>query len=123
MPGCARARCALGLLASTNPPLDTLPHNKNNDMSNPTIQIAARSSAGIVQPVQATPDGALRVTTGFAIPLYDKTTIAYHGATNNSSSVTYSLGATNVARVDFGYVGGVPTTDNAKLASSQLVLL
>lgn len=35
-------------------------------MSNPTVQIAARSSSGVVQPVQATPDGALRVSTGFA---------------------------------------------------------
>lgn len=92
-------------------------------MSNPTVQIAARSSSGVVQPVQATPDGALRVTTGFAIPLYDKTTITYHGSTNNSSNVTYSLGGTDVARVDFAYVGGVPVADNAKLLSSQLVLL
>ena len=84
----------------------------------PTIQIAARSSAGIVQPVQATPDGALRVTTGFALPLYDKFQIYKVGATNNTDYTEYSFGGTAVARIRMTYFGGVPTTDNAQLQTS-----
>jgi hypothetical protein len=87
-------------------------------MSNPTIQIAARSSSGIVQPVQATPDGALRVTTGFPVPLYDKIEVFKVGATNNPDYTEYSYGGTPVARIRMTYFGGVPTTDNAQLKTS-----
>jgi hypothetical protein len=87
-------------------------------MSNPTVQIAARSSSGIVQPVQATPDGALRVTTGFAVPLYDKFEVFRVGATNNTDFTEYSFLGTAVARIRMTYFGGVPATDNAGLKTS-----
>ncbi len=87
-------------------------------MSNPTVQIAARSSAGIVQPVQATSDGALRVTTGFAIPLYDDFEVFRVGATNNTDYTEYRFGGNAVARVKIEYFGGVPTTDNAQFRRS-----
>ena len=89
-------------------------------MSNPTIQIAARSSAGIVQPVQATPDGALRVTTGFALPLYDRFEMFKVGNTNNTDFTEYRFGDTAVARIRMTYFGGVPTTDNAQLKTSYI---
>lgn len=87
-------------------------------MSNPTVQIAARSSSGVVQPVQATPDGALRVTTGFPLPLYDAFTIVRVGSTNNTDYTQYSFGGTPVARVKVTYFGGTPTTDNASISGS-----
>ena len=91
-------------------------------MSNPTIQIAARNTAGIVQPVQATPDGALRVTTGFALPLYDRFTITRVGSTNNTLYTEYSLAGVPVARIYVTYFVGTPTTDNAAVSGSYLVL-
>jgi len=87
-------------------------------MSNPTVQIAARSSSGIVQPVQATPDGALRTTTGFALPLYDKFQVYKVGSTNNTDYTEYSFLGTPVARIKMTYFGGVPTTDNAQFEES-----
>jgi hypothetical protein len=87
-------------------------------MSNPTVQIAARSSSGIVQPVQATPDGALRVTTGFPLPLYDDFEVFRVGATNNTDYTEYRFSGNAVARIRFQYFGGVPTTDNAGLRRS-----
>jgi hypothetical protein len=85
---------------------------------NPTVQIAARSSSGIVQPVQSTADGALRVTTGFPLPLYDKFQVFKVGATNNTDYTEYSFAGTPVARIKMTYFGGVPTTDNAQLETS-----
>jgi hypothetical protein len=85
---------------------------------NPTVQIAARSSSGIVQPVQSTADGALRVTTGFPLPLYDKFQVFRVGATNNTDFTEYSFAGTPVARIKMTYFGGVPTTDNAQLETS-----
>ena len=91
-------------------------------MSNPTVQIAARSSSGVVQPVQATPDGALRVTTGFALPLYDRFEIINVGTTNNTNYTEYSLAGVAVARIYVTYFVGTPTTDNAQISGSYLVL-
>jgi hypothetical protein len=87
-------------------------------MSNPTVQIAARSSTGIVQPVQATPDGALRVTTGFATPFYDDFEVFKVGTTNNTDYTEYRFGGTAVARIYMQYFGGTPTTDNAQFRRS-----
>lgn len=91
-------------------------------MSNPTVQIAARSSSGVVQPVQATPDGALRVTTGFALPLYDRFTIVRVGSTNNTLYTEYSLNGVAIARIYVTYFVGTPTTDNAQVSGSYLAL-
>jgi len=87
-------------------------------MSNPTVQIAARNTAGIVQPVQATSDGALRVTTGFALPAYDRFRVVRVGSTNNTDYTEYSFAGTAVARIRMTYFGGVPATDNAQLKTS-----
>jgi len=91
-------------------------------MSNPTVQIAARYSAGIVQPVQSTPDGALRVTTGFPLPLYDEFVIVRVGATNNTLYTEYRLAGVAVARIYVTYFVGTPTSDNAQVSGSYLVL-
>lgn len=91
-------------------------------MSQPTTQIAARTPAGAVQPVSLQ-NGALRVASEFALPPYDSRTHTYHGTTNNRATTTYALAGTNVARIDFAYVGGVPATDNARELSATLVLL
>ena len=91
-------------------------------MSNPTVQIAARSPSGVVQPVQSTPDGALRVTTGFALPLYDAFAIVRVGATNNTLYTEYALNSVPVARIYVTYFGGTPTTDNAAISGSYLDL-
>ena len=87
-------------------------------MSNPTVQIAARSSSGVVQPVQATPDGALRVTTGFPLPLYDAFSIVRVGATNNTDYTQYAFNGIPLARVKVTYFVGTPTTDNAAISGS-----
>ena len=87
-------------------------------MSNPTVQIAARSSSGVVQPVQATPDGALRVTTGFPLPLYDAFSIVRVGTTNNTDYTQYAFNGIPVARVKVTYFVGTPTTDNAAISGS-----
>ena len=91
-------------------------------MSNPTVQIAARSVNGIVQPVQATPDGALRVTTGFAVPLYDNFDIVNFAGNNNTNYTEYTLNNVSVARIYVKYVGGTPTTNNAQMSGSYLKL-
>ena len=92
-------------------------------MSNPTVQIAARSSSGVVQPVQATPDGALRVSTGFPTPAYTKyENVRFTSpATNNTDYVEFLNGATSVARIYNTYFGSnPPTANNADLRSSEI---
>jgi hypothetical protein len=89
-------------------------------MSNPTVQIAARNTSGIVQPVQATADGALRVSTGFPTPAYDEFEVFLVENTNNTDYTEYRFGGNAVARIVFEYFGGVPTTDNAQLRRSYI---
>lgn len=91
-------------------------------MSNPTVQIAARTSAGIVQPIQSTADGALRVATGFPTPLYDKFVIVRVGSTNNTDYTEYRLNEVPVARIKVTYFGGTPISDNAQMSGSFLQL-
>lgn len=89
-------------------------------MSNPTVQIAARNTAGITQPVQATADGALRVSTGFPTPAYDEFEVYKVGSTNNTDYTEYRFDSTPVARIHFEYFGGTPTTDNAQIQRSYI---
>jgi hypothetical protein len=92
-------------------------------MRNPTIQIAARNTAGIVQPVQATPDGALRVSTGFPTPAYTKyENVRFTApATNNTSYVDFTFNGTSVARIVNTYFGAnPPTADNAEIRSVEI---
>ena len=92
-------------------------------MTNPTVQIAARSTSGIVQPIQATPDGALRVSTGFPTPAYTKyENVRFTSpATNNTNYVEFLFGTTSVARIYNTYFGAnPPTADNAELRSAEI---
>jgi hypothetical protein len=92
-------------------------------MSNPTVQIAARSSSGVVQPVQATPDGALRVSTGFPTPAYTKyENVRFTSpATNNTNYVEFTNAGISVARIYNTYFGAnPPAADNAELRSSEI---
>jgi peptide methionine sulfoxide reductase MsrA len=90
---------------------------------NPTVQIAARNTSGIVQPVQATPDGALRVSTGFATPAYTKyENVRFTSpATNNTHYVEFLNGATSVARLLNTFFGAKPpTADNDDIRSVEI---
>jgi len=91
---------------------------------NPTVQIAARNTSGIIQPVQSTPDGALRVSTGFPIPAYTKyENVRFTSpATNNTHYTDFLNGATSVARIYNTYFGAnPPTADNAELQTAEIV--
>jgi len=48
---------------------------------------------------------------------HDKVEISYIGATNNIDTVVYSLDGVTVATLTMAYIGGVPATDDALLAS------
>lgn len=49
--------------------------------------------------------------------VYDSIELTYVGSTNNLATVVYKVGATAVETLTFTYVGGTPSTDNAKLAT------
>ena len=66
----------------------------------------------------AFPNVAVRNVAGFNIPQHDYIDIAYVGSTNNISTVTYKEGGasgTTVAVLTFTYIGGTPSTDDAKI--------
>lgn len=90
-------------------------------MSNPTVQIAARTTAGIIQPVQSTVDGALRVTTGMANPLHNKVRYAYFPGTQLVKVIRFFLNENEVAHILHTYVGGIPTSNSASLLEQELV--
>jgi len=60
---------------------------------------------------------AVRNIAGLNIPQHTEVTLAYHGSTNNIATATYKEGTNTVATLTFAYVGGVPSSDDAKLLS------
>lgn len=63
----------------------------------------------------AFPNVAVRNIAGFNIPQFNSIDLNYVGSTNNLSTVIYKEGTATVATLTFTYVGGTPTTDDAKL--------
>jgi len=61
------------------------------------------------------PNVNVRNLPGFGIPEYDSVDLNYVGSTNNLDTVVYKKSTTTVATLTFTYVGGVPSTDDAKI--------
>ena len=64
------------------------------------------------------PNVSVRNVAGFNIPQFDFVDIAYVGSTNNISSIVYKeggSGGTTVATLTFTYIGGMPSSDDAKI--------
>ena len=64
------------------------------------------------------PNVSVRNVAGFNIPQFDYVDIAYVGSTNNISSIVYKeggSGGTAVATLTFTYIGGTPSSDDAKI--------
>ena len=62
-----------------------------------------------------TPNVNIRNVAGFNIPQFTEVDIDYVGSTNNIDAVYYKEGAATVATLTFTYVGGVPSSDDAKI--------
>ena len=63
----------------------------------------------------AFPNVAVRNIAGFNIPQFNEVDIDYVGSTNNIDKVYYKEGSATVATLTFTYVGGVPSSDDAKI--------
>jgi len=61
------------------------------------------------------PNVNVRNLPGFGIPEYDSVDLNYVGSTNNLDTVVYKKSTTTVATLTFTYVGGVPSTDDARI--------
>ena len=64
------------------------------------------------------PNVKVRNIAGLDIPQHDYISVSYVGSTNNISSVVYKEGGasgTTVATLNFTYVGGVPSADDADI--------
>lgn len=64
-----------------------------------------------------TPNVNIRNIAGLNIPQHTTVELNYVSTTNNLSSVVYKEGAQTVATLTFTYVGGVPSADDAKIAT------
>lgn len=62
-----------------------------------------------------TPNVSVRNLPGFGIPEFDSVDLNYVGSTNNLDTVVYKKATTTVATLTFTYVGGTPTSDDAKI--------
>ena len=66
------------------------------------------------------PNVKVRNIAGLDIPQHDYISVSYVGSTNNISSVVYKEGGasgTTVATLNFTYVGGTPSADDADIAT------
>ena len=63
------------------------------------------------------PNVKIRNIAGLNIPEHTEVQLNYVSTTNNLDTVVYKEGAQTVATLTFTYVGGVPTTDDANIAT------
>ena len=66
------------------------------------------------------PNVSVRNLPGLNIPQHDYISVSYVGSTNNIDQVVYKEGGasgTTVATLNFTYVGGTPSADDADLAT------
>lgn len=61
------------------------------------------------------PNVNVRNLPGFGIPEFDSVDLNYVGSTNNLSTVVYKRGTSTVATLTFTYIGGTPSSDDAKI--------
>lgn len=61
------------------------------------------------------PNVNVRNLPGFGIPEYDSVDLNYVGSTNNLDTVVYKKSTTTVATLTFTYIGGTPSTDDARI--------
>jgi hypothetical protein len=63
------------------------------------------------------PNVSVRNIAGLNIPQHNAVELNYVSTTNNLDTVVYKEGAQTVATLTFTYVGGVPTSNNADIAT------
>jgi hypothetical protein len=63
------------------------------------------------------PNVSIRNIAGLNIPQHTSVELDYVGTTNNLDTVTYKEGANTVATLTFTYVGGVPSSNDANIAT------
>jgi hypothetical protein len=63
------------------------------------------------------PNVQVRNIPGLNIPQHTTVELNYVSTTNNLSSVVYKEGTNTVATLTFTYVGGTPSTDDARIAT------
>ena len=63
------------------------------------------------------PNVKVRNIAGLNIPEHTTVELNYVSTTNNLSSVVYKEGTNTVATLTFTYVGGTPSTDDARIAT------
>ena len=66
------------------------------------------------------PNINVRNVAGLNIPQHDYLSISYYSGTNNIQTVQYKEGGSGgqtVATLTFTYVGGTPSSDDAKIAT------
>jgi hypothetical protein len=64
-----------------------------------------------------TPNIQVRNIAGLNIPQHTTVELNYVGTTNNLTTVVYKEGTNTVATLTFTYVGGTPSSDDAKIAT------
>jgi hypothetical protein len=63
------------------------------------------------------PNVQVRNIPGLNIPQHTTVELSYVSTTNNLSTVVYKEGSQTVATLTFTYVGGTPSSDDAKIAT------
>jgi hypothetical protein len=63
------------------------------------------------------PNVQVRNIPGLNIPQHTTVELSYVSTTNNLSSVVYKEGTNTVATLTFTYVGGTPSSDDARIAT------
>ena len=63
------------------------------------------------------PNVQVRNIPGLNIPQHTTVELSYVSTTNNLSSVVYKEGTNTVATLTFTYIGGTPSSDDARIAT------